>query len=982
MNAKSRYHAAGMLAAFAGLAAASLEAATWNNATGGTTPDTAMDWTLAGNWLNDEKPSHNGTAEVLQAISTGRFISLPDDLGLYSLKIGERWYLLGKTVTFGSGADAAALRGDDGYLYADVVSDSSPYGLYAGSTKNGYCLNICGRICDTPGHAFLLAGGIVYHQLARYADASGEVRTGDYQTTQTFVISDTSLTVFGPYGADRQSGTWSQTEGSPFLTRVANPVNTICVGGLVKGRGIPDGAYVKRYFNNLYCELSVPASETIAANAITFEPFSPKVRAYVPALQRQGSQDKTLAVVKYREQDDVRFETGLFKMMSNSSAMIQVLGIPDSYMPGMLPGTIVFHEVTGRTSSFELLNCHLELAGTSDGGPTEFQDYLPFSFRSSATASTVARFTVTNGVEGVIRRFGTVNSILCKNGSGTLQIGLDSAANAGTIKVEGGTLKLVKNSGVGAVTLHRLEIAAGATFEAPAEGLTVEELVASEGACVTGGPVSIPAGSTAEYEQEPEAGGAALVVAVSGIQYDIAGNNAYVIDAVTGSGAFTKSGEGRAVLRSTSGCALVVKGGELLVNSLSLDNSSVPTGVWFHGDAADTNTFSLIKSGDNLIATRWNDAAGSGGRFEWLFQHGSYPYLRLETLNGLPVVDMNVQLAGDRAALVRGMGYVKPNGTRYTHQYVAGQGYIDSPDVFSAFFVFGSRNGGGALLGGYGGGYPYQGFPHNPASWTGEGPAPMLCEDAEFKAFGKVTAAIASGTETFRLNGESFNPLTTPFSGGYDLLTVSGKVAFESDCIGFYGSGETYKDDEWRFNGTANGLEYAEFLLYTNELSEADIKRTEAYLQKKWFNRDYDGVDPYCTKFASSDVRVESGARLTVVGAGDATVAGLSGSGVIDATSVTVEAGGILSPKVLPSGRIEGPLQINCAVDLSAGGRIVLSGPVKPLPGIYEILTAESLIPGVWAAEASWRGYTCKARFTGNKLVLNVYGPGTRIMFR
>jgi hypothetical protein len=302
--------------------------------------------------------------------------------------------------------------------------------------------------------------------------------------------------------------------------------------------------------------------------------------------------------------------------------------------------------------------------------------------------------------------------------------------------------------------------------------------------------------------------------------------------------------------------------------------------------------------------------------------------------------------------------------------------------VFSAFFVFGSRNGGGALLGGYGGGYPYQGFPHNPASWTGEGSAPMLCEDAAFNAFGKVTAAIASGTETFRLNGESFNPLTTPFSGGYDLLTVSGKVAFESDCIGFYGSGETNNGNEWRFNGTANGLEYAEFLLYTNELSEADIKRTEAYLQKKWFNRDYDGVDPYCTKFASSDVRVESGARLTVVGAGDATVAGLSGSGVIDATSVTVEAGGILSPKVLPDGRIEGPLQVNCAVDLSAGGRIVLSGPVKPIPGIYEILSAESLTLGDWTVDTPWRGYICKACLDGNKLALNVYGPGTRIMFR
>ena len=107
----------------------------------------------------------------------------------------------------------------------------------------------------------------------------------------------------------------------------------------------------------------------------------------------------------------------------------------------------------------------------------------------------------------------------------------------------------------------------------------------------------------------------------------------------------------------------------------------------------------------------------------------------------------------------------------------------------------------------------------------------------------------------------------------------------------------------------------------------------------------------------------------------------MSGSGVIEATSVTMEAGGILSPKVLQDGRIEGPLQVNCAVDLSAGGRVVLSGPVKPIPGIYEILSAESLTPGDWTVETPWRGYIGRVLFGGNKLILNVYGPGTRIMF-
>lgn len=179
-------------------------------------------------------------------------------------------------------------------------------------------------------------------------------------------------------------------------------------------------------------------------------------------------------------------------------------------------------------------------------------------------------------------------------------------------------------------------------------------------------------------------------------------------------------------------------------------------------------------------------------------------------------------------------------------------------DIRAVFMVQDPTEGGGvSLFGCWGNGFPAQGiFPHQPTGYgAGERGAPMAYTSDYADMWSGLRTGISNGTVNVTLNGVKMDPLVTPFSGGYDLLTFdcSGN-ARKGDTFGSYGQGDAY----------VGGVEYGEILLYTNRLSSAEIERTEVYLNKKWFGKNTPGV----TVAEPASLFVAEGASVTLTGGG------------------------------------------------------------------------------------------------------------------
>jgi hypothetical protein len=221
-----------------------------------------------------------------------------------------------------------------------------------------------------------------------------------------------------------------------------------------------------------------------------------------------------------------------------------------------------------------------------------------------------------------------------------------------------------------------------------------------------------------------------------------------------------------------------------------------------------------------------------------------------------------------------------------------------------------------------------------------------------------------------KLNGVQIDPLVTPFSGGYDLLTFDCPTGNrKGDTFGSYGQSDAY----------VGGVEYGEILLYTNRLSSVDISRTEAYLAKKWFDRTMPGH----SVAAPTSLFVAEGASVTLTGSGDAYPAAIGGAGAVTG-EVHVPAGGALIAEVEADGTVAGPLAVNGVADLSKGGAVAFTGATESLePGSYPLLTATELdFRGEWTCASPRVSRVTLLRVSGNTVTLVVASRGTIILFR
>ncbi len=445
-----------------------------------------------------------------------------------------------------------------------------------------------------------------------------------------------------------------------------------------------------------------------------------------------------------------------------------------------------------------------------------------------------------------------------------------------------------------------------------------------------------------------------------------------------GGAPFVKDGEGLLVVDSLEAGDVTVNAGELRVKSLSLANTSVPAGAWVHVDAADDASF--VGLGADGAVAKWRNLADDTMEYRPLY---GAPKRVANALNGHALVDCGTMNGDGRGSMIL---YDSTTGAyKYTHTNNGSECFIaGAPYLASTFIVFGSQGGGNSLLGCWWNGYPYQGLAHYPLDTVNAKTVFMkktkhgAWNDAQVKTF-------TSGANVARLNGEAFDPFSTPFSGGYDLLTVTTEdVGRKSDTLAIYG----------QQSECVGGLSYGEVLIYTNRLDAATQTRVETYLRKKWFDVDTAGL----RRATCGALRVAKGAVLTVgdwaaaqgdgayaVGTGALTATGLGGGGTV-CGDVTLAADGALEATLDAAGEVA-TLTVEGTLALPGTCTVRVSDGVAQLPaGRYTLVTASSI---TGAEDVTWqitaptsprRSYAVRA--VGNTLALVISDPSTTIILR
>ena len=214
----------------------------------------------------------------------------------------------------------------------------------------------------------------------------------------------------------------------------------------------------------------------------------------------------------------------------------------------------------------------------------------------------------------------------------------------------------------------------------------------------------------------------------------------------------------------------------------------------FWVDASDEASLTKDSAGN---ITRWDDTRGSGYPYAaaWL----AAPVYMTNALNGLPAVDFGAQ------------------GSTRCLQWSA-----EIAGVQTVFWVVGSQAGGGNLLG------------RGPAGTAGSFIRGFDALRGGTAYVGRENGLIgineATG-ENLWVNGQLVTMSGAGFSGDYDMVaaTIGGVRDFKASAFG-------------RVDGQADryqgGQRLCEVLVYTNALTTQQIADTQAYLYKKWFNRD------------------------------------------------------------------------------------------------------------------------------------------------
>jgi autotransporter-associated beta strand protein len=364
-----------------------------------------------------------------------------------------------------------------------------------------------------------------------------------------------------------------------------------------------------------------------------------------------------------------------------------------------------------------------------------------------------------------------------------------------------------------------------------------------------------------------------LAVPAAGGAVEVEAGVTGAVATVSGGRLVKRGGGVLAVDDATDNSGFAIQGGQVAVMPLQ-GVARAPSGapaIWV--DAASAASFVTATSND---VSRWYDrrTPGSASGF---FATNLYnrPMIVSNALNGLPVLDF---------------GRLGQGGGSGDNRMLVFKSY--QTNIRSVFWVVGSQNGGGFLLGDSQSSGSARHFHRSSGSGTYGG----VASDPLWGGVGQDKGLVRGG-ETWT-NGAAVNGASTGLSGGYDL--VSWRLAAADDATngapGAVWFASCYAPTDGRLNG---GQRLAEVLIYTNRLTEAERLATERYLTRKWFPErktaglalgtvSLDGAGAGFINAYAGPVHIAH----VVVNAADVSVTGVAGGTAAD--RLTVTAAGVL----------------------------------------------------------------------------------------
>lgn len=391
------------------------------------------------------------------------------------------------------------------------------------------------------------------------------------------------------------------------------------------------------------------------------------------------------------------------------------------------------------------------------------------------------------------------------NGFGVPRVTVDGAATADGSRVRGGAgsaLALTRSETVFDVAAERRMTFEPCVVDAPGGASGVVKrgagtlVFAGAGTAFSGG-VSVEEGTVAFTAD------ATLAGAVSGT-VSVAEGKTVRFGSVAGP--FTKTGAGTAVLGwGDAGAEIHVAEGAVEAGEVS---APPPRGLSAWLDATAAASLTTNEAG---VVSNWADRRG--GTFAAVRQsEHQLPVWTANALNGLPVLDFGRMAEHNVEGDDRMMAF-SPART----------------EIRTVFWVIGSKNGGGFLLGDsqvLDGGKRHF---HRGGNFGLSASAPLWGGDWQDKG-------VVRAGETW-VNGVAVDGTKTGLGGAYDL--VGWRISETDDAAGA-SAGATWlascyaadKNANYRLNG---GQELGELLIYTNRLTDAERDAATAYLARKWF---------------------------------------------------------------------------------------------------------------------------------------------------
>ena len=271
-------------------------------------------------------------------------------------------------------------------------------------------------------------------------------------------------------------------------------------------------------------------------------------------------------------------------------------------------------------------------------------------------------------------------------------------------------------------------------------------------------------------------------------------------------GPFTKTGAGTAVLGwGDADAEIHVAEGAVEAGEVS---APPPRGLSAWLDATAAASLTTNEAG---VVSKWADRRGGTFAAE---QHPGHqlPVWTANALNGLPVLDFGHMAEYNVDGDDRMMAFSSPR-----------------TEIRTVFWVIGSKNGGGFLLG------DSQALDGTKRHFHRGGNLGLTADAPLWGGTGQDKGVVSAG-ETW-VNGVAVDGTKTGLSGAYDLVgwRISGTDDEAGKSAGATWLASCYaadKSSNYRLNG---GQELGELLIYTNRLTDAERDAATAYLARKWF---------------------------------------------------------------------------------------------------------------------------------------------------